>query len=425
MTTITTDDIRSADRPLAETAIKRNITIPLKARGEPALWALGGALSVGIVMIFGFLLLVFWNGFTTFVPKPVAVVTLRSGGLVAGEPTRSELYKLAPDAVKALSAADAAKIEARGGYEERTLYRTGNYDLSGYDFKWVDDRDVTRAEFPADIVFVERLEWGAFVGRIKAAIIDGKTVMSSVPNDPALLQAHEAALERLQAIRNIERNLIGRVNYDLERLRLKVRRAELSYGPASSEVAAASANETEASGPLRSQYEQLAAEAQHIRQADQTNTITLADIEGHEKTLPLSGLVRFYAANNLTFADKVGIYLSRWWEFLTSEPREANTEGGVLPAIFGTVAMTLLMVLMVAPVGVITALYLREYAKQGRLVSIVRISVNNLAGVPSIVYGVFGLGFFAYGLGRSIDDCFFSNGCLTQPTEPAVLSGLR
>ena len=407
MTTITTDGIRSADRDNARTAIKRNTTIPLKARGEPALWAFGGALSIGIVMIFGFLLLVFWNGFTTFVPKPVAVVTLKSGELVAGEPTRSELYKLAPDAVKALAPADAAKIEARGGYEQRTLYRTGNYDLSGYDFKWVDDRDVTRTEFPADIVFVERLEWGAFVGRIKAALIDGKTLKNPAPNDPVLLQAHEAALQRLQAIRNIERNLIGRVNYDLERLRLKVRRAELSYGPASPEAAAARTAEAEASGPLRAKYEQLAAEAQRIRQTDQTNTITLADIGGHEKTLPLSGLVRFYAANNLTFADKIGIYLSRWWEFLSSEPREANTEGGVLPAIFGTVVMTLLMVLMVAPVGVITALYLREYAKQGRLVSIVRISVNNLAGVPSIVYGVFGLGFFAYGLGRSIDELFF------------------
>jgi phosphate transport system permease protein len=69
--------------------------------------------------------------------------------------------------------------------------------------------------------------------------------------------------------------------------------------------------------------------------------------------------------------------------------------------------MTLLMVVVVAPFGVITALYLREYAKQGRLVSFVRISVNNLAGVPSIVYGVFGLGFFAYVLGGSIDKLFY------------------
>ncbi|MGO9486209.1 MAG: hypothetical protein ACLPX9_16770, partial [Rhodomicrobium sp.] len=368
MTTITTDEFRPVDSPKAEATIKRNITIPLKARGEPALWALGGALSVGIVMILGFLLLVFWNGFATFIPKPVVALTLKSGELIAGEPSRTELYKLTPEAVKALPPADAAKIAARGGYEQRTLYRTGNYDLNGYDFKWVDNRDVARVEYPADIVFVERLEWGAFVGRIKAAVIGGKTLTVLVPNDPALLQAHEAALERLQAIRNIERNLIGHVNYDLERLRLKVRRAELSYGPASPEAATARASEAEASGPLKANYERLAAEAQRIRQIDQANTVTLADVVGKEKTLPLSSLVRFYAANNLTLADKIGIYFSRWWEFLSTEPREANTEGGVLPAIFGTVAMTLLMVLMVAPVGVITALYLREYAKQGRLV---------------------------------------------------------
>ena len=179
MTTITTDEIRPVDEPKADAALKRNITIPLKARGEPALWALGGALSVGIVMVLGFLLLVFWNGFTTFIPKPVAAVTLKSGELVAGEPSRTELYKLAPEAVKALPPADAAKIAARGGYEQRTLYRTGNYDLSGYDFKWVDARDVARVDYPADIVFVERLEWGAFVGRIKAAVIGGKTVAGS------------------------------------------------------------------------------------------------------------------------------------------------------------------------------------------------------------------------------------------------------
>jgi phosphate transport system permease protein len=114
-----------------------------------------------------------------------------------------------------------------------------------------------------------------------------------------------------------------------------------------------------------------------------------------------------YPANDLGVLGKLQVYLSRWWEFLTSEPREANTEGGVWPAIFGTAAMTLLLVVLVAPFGIITALYLREYARQGRLVSIVRISVNNLAGVPSIVYGVFGLGFFAYFIGGSIDRLFY------------------
>jgi len=141
----------------------------------------------------------------------------------------------------------------------------------------------------------------------------------------------------------------------------------------------------------------------------------LAEIGGVEKDMALSTVVRMYRANELTWIGKAAIYLSRWWEFLSDEPREANTEGGVLPAIFGTFAMTILMVIVVAPFGVVTALYLREYARQGRIVALVRISVNNLAGVPSIVYGVFGLGFFAYLLGGNIDRLFFAER-LPNPT---------
>ena len=103
------------------------------------------------------------------------------------------------------------------------------------------------------------------------------------------------------------------------------------------------------------------------------------------------------------------------WVFLSEEPREANTEGGVFPAIFGTFVMTLLMSLAVMPFGVLAALYLREYAKQGLIVRTVRIAVNNLAGVPSIVFGVFGLGFFVYLVGGTIDQLFFST-ALPTPT---------
>ncbi len=136
---------------------------------------------------------------------------------------------------------------------------------------------------------------------------------------------------------------------------------------------------------------------------------------GREKTVKLSEIVRLYPANTLTFWPRLGVYFSRWEEFLTQEPREANTEGGVMPAIFGTFCMTVLMAIAVAPFGVVAALYLREYAKQGKMVSLVRICVNNLAGVPSIVYGVFGLGFFAYVLGGNIDRLFFPE-MLPSPT---------
>ena len=101
------------------------------------------------------------------------------------------------------------------------------------------------------------------------------------------------------------------------------------------------------------------------------------------------------------------VYAGRLWEFLSGDPRESNTEGGIFPAIFGTVMMVVLMSMLAVPFGVLAALYLREYAKQGLLVRLVRIAVNNLAGVPSIVFGVFGLGFFVYFVGGSIDQAFF------------------
>jgi phosphate transport system permease protein len=159
----------------------------------------------------------------------------------------------------------------------------------------------------------------------------------------------------------------------------------------------------------------LQARVNEIRAVDRRYRVTLEEVNGRTVDTELSQIVRFYRQTIAGIVESIGIYLSRWWEFVSTEPREANTQGGVLPAIFGTVAMTLLMVVFVAPFGVITALYLREYAKQGRLTSIVRISVNNLAGVPSIVYGVFGLGFFAYTMGGSIDQLFYPES-LPNPT---------
>jgi phosphate transport system permease protein len=106
---------------------------------------------------------------------------------------------------------------------------------------------------------------------------------------------------------------------------------------------------------------------------------------------------------------KAFYYCGKIRELLFDEPRESNTEGGLFPAIFGTVLMVILMSLFSLPFGVIAAVYLREYAHEGLLVRLVRIAVNNLAGVPSIVYGVFGLGFFVYGLGAGIDRIFYAD----------------
>jgi phosphate transport system permease protein len=138
-------------------------------------------------------------------------------------------------------------------------------------------------------------------------------------------------------------------------------------------------------------------------------TLLVADANGKEKSVSLNQVMRVLRPNDLSTLEKLWVYVGNVWTVLTTEPREANTEGGIFPAIFGTVMMVMIMSFLVTPFGVIGALYLREYARQGVIVRTVRIAVNNLAGVPSIVFGVFGLGFFVYGVGSTIDALWFSD----------------
>jgi phosphate transport system permease protein len=143
--------------------------------------------------------------------------------------------------------------------------------------------------------------------------------------------------------------------------------------------------------------------------------VTLIDVAGKEKTFPVGGIVKAWRPNQMSVWAKIRMYAENFWGVLTEEPREANTEGGIFPAIFGTVMMVLIMSIVVVPFGVLAAVYLKEYARQGLLTRLIRIAVNNLAGVPSIVFGVFGLGFFVYAVGGSIDQLFFS-ASLPNPT---------
>ncbi len=222
-----------------------------------------------------------------------------------------------------------------------------------------------------------------------------------------LYAAHDGAVDRRNEIRSTEVDEIGAINYYIEEDRLALRRTALDYGKKSAKYRAEKEKFERRTKKRRAGFAVLKKKIASINVEDKKYIVILQEIGGREKNLRLSDIVRIYPANNLSVFGKMGVYFSRWGEFLTDDPREANTEGGVLPAIFGTVMMTLLMVIFVAPFGVVTALYLREYAKQGALVSIVRICVNNLAGVPSIVYGVFGLGFFAYTVGVRIDQLFY------------------
>jgi phosphate transport system permease protein len=395
------------------TASEGQVTAPLRriarsdlsARGEPFVWIMGAALVAGLSMIIGFLGFVIYVGASTFWPQPVALVTLTSGKLIAGEPFRSETYKPTSEQLASESDEVRAKVASDLGIVERTLYRVGNFDLFGEDFVWVPAYSVKSTEYPKDVYFIERMEWGPFVGRIKEIDLAGDK--TPAPGYGRLLEAHRSAEARRREIDRLERVEIAGINEEIEAERLDVRRTILDYGADSPEAKTAQAEADKRTAELEADYKVLEKKAGALRQTDEANSIMLEAVDGQTKTIPLSRLVRFYPANDLSSEQKWSIYLSRWIEFITTPPREANTEGGVLPAIVGTLTMMILLSLAVAPFGVVTALYLREYAKQGALVSFIRICVNNLAGVPSIVYGVFGLGFFCYIVGGSVDQIFF------------------
>ena len=106
------------------------------------------------------------------------------------------------------------------------------------------------------------------------------------------------------------------------------------------------------------------------------------------------------------------------WQFLTQMPRSGMTEGGILPAILGTFYLTVNAIFFALPLGVAAAIYLIEYAKQGKLIRIIRVGINNLAGVPSVVFGLFGLAVFVkfFGFGISILSGGLTLGILILPT---------
>jgi phosphate transport system permease protein len=259
---------------------------------------------------------------------------------------------------------------------------------------------------------VERHEWGNFYGYLVSVSQDGQVISSDPEVAWDTLQQYIDENVRIHAaIEHIEKDLIGDINYRLEHLRLEQRRLELA-GLADDMVVAGPADQHRL---LEAEYNSHTEELTDLYRQLERHSFQARLADGREIDLSVAHVVRAYRPNSMGVFAKTGFYLAKLWEFVSDEPREANTEGGIFPAIFGTVMMVLIMSVMVTPFGVIAAVYLREYARQGPLVRIIRIAVNNLAGVPSVVYGVFGLGFFVYFIGGNIDELFFAE-TLPAPT---------
>ena len=364
-------------------------------RGESAIWLAGSGLGTCLLLIAGMIALILTNGLGFFWPGALVRLTLQDNTVLLGEVTAREAIPR-PGTPEHLQ-------------QFRVQLKLGNRDLTGTDFRWVDDAAIVRRDYPADAIYVERREYGPFIG-MPAAVIEGERRVAE--GSAAVLQAlprlvAQAAADR-ETIGEIERDRLGAINYRIEQARLETRKLELEAArrPGTDIAPARAALEQEVAG-LQGRYQQLEQElAQVVERASRTRVLFRA-ADGAEKELPALDIFRAYPANQLTRLQRLRVYASRLGEFLGGDPRESNTEGGIFPAIFGTVMMVLIMSVVAVPFGVLAALYLREYARQGFFVRAVRIAVNNLAGVPSIVFGVFGLGFFVYIVGGTIDSVFF------------------
>jgi phosphate transport system permease protein len=366
--------------------------------GDPFIWLTGGALALSLIMVAGLVMLVLWNGLGFFWPSPIVRLSLTDGTELMGQVTHREKI---PQPGAPPGTPDRYRIQVK----------VGNRDLYGADFVWVDDAKIARRGLPAEAVLIERWEWGNLYGTI-SAVREGDRLIAEGPVDgwKALQTYLPAATATLNEIRRIEKKEIGAINHAQEKIRLRMKKLTLQ-GQEGSPEASRLQQELET---WKAQFGEKETRLAELRRQSQY-TVVISATGGKDKELRLAQIVRAYRPNTMGPLAKTGFYLSKVWEFVSGEPRESNTEGGVFPAIFGTVMMVMIMSLVVTPLGVLAAFYLREYAKQGTFVSTVRIAVNNLAGVPSIVFGVFGVGFFIYLVGGSIDRFFYPES-LPTPT---------
>ena len=388
--------------------------------GTPFVWLNAGAVAISILMVAGVLGVLVVKGMANFWPADVLQAEYQppaeDGPIIVskilGESVDSETVLASQIISSGIPVSDAQD------FYSRQLIKRGNRDVSGADFAWVLSDFINGASYPQKVATIERREWGNFYGFLInlfendiGLIESGETKSGQTDLWYEFSSRIDRAVRIQDDISKIEKEGIDEVNYELERLRLLERRLEINNELDSMMIRGLADDRAR----LDEVYSRLQEGLSNLYLEVERDRAVFLTADGVEKSIQLSDIVRAYRANSLNIFEKLLIYFSKISEFLTDEPREANTEGGIFPAIFGTVMMVLLMSVFVTPFGVVAAVYLREYAKQGTVTNIIRVAVNNLAGVPSIVYGVFGLGFFIYIVGGGIDQFFYSE-ALPAPT---------
>lgn len=371
-------------------------------RGSLQIWFSAGAVTLMLFMTLTLLGVILVKGLSYFWVKDVSAYVVNED---LGFQTNL-VYALGEFAGAGTQERMDASNRVIGTWAETRIKR-GNRDLYGanQDFRFIRDDFIVEQTQPDDVYVLERMEFGNFYGYFER--LEGT-------DETDLAAAIEAARKEHEPYEEL-REKAKKLNFKKGKLDIKLTKARF-YGKPTEELEKQIAENQEESESIRDKYaviddsvrEKVAVFKGYANASFPLNgDAPTEDAIWEESTMALVDILRFYQPNQMSFAAKSKLYAAKVWEVVSTNPREANTEGGVFPAIYGTVLMVMLMSIIVMPFGVIAAIYLREYAKEGFVVRCVRIGVNNLAGVPSIVYGIFGLGFFAYTCGGFIDSVFY------------------
>ncbi|HGF7525394.1 phosphate ABC transporter permease PstA [Vibrio paracholerae] len=367
--------------------------------GAPWIWLTGGAVSVSLIAVLGLLLVIGWRGLTYFWPAPLLQWQTPDGKTVVGQLYARESVPVSH--LKEMNLPLPEKVQA-AGLATRLNIKVANRELYGSDFIALLEFETEFKGAPQGWAVIERSRGGQLFG--KPLRFDSATGELDLPLERHLRQALlEAEAIRDQVDTMVEQQ-VRVISSQLEKLRLEKRRKQLN-NQLSDEFLQ---HYVLSKSRLEKELAQVQTELDALRAPLEKQFLYLVDMQGETVSVPLSEILDFWYPNDMNFAQKLAEWGKQAWRFLSESPRESNSEGGVFPAIFGTVFLVIIMSIIVMPLGVIAAIYLHEYAQEGAFTRMIRVAVINLAGVPSIVYGVFGLGFFVYTIGASVDNLFYA-----------------
>lgn len=380
--------------------------------GNPWVWLTAGAVSISLISVLGLLLLIGWKGLVYFWPTPLYQWQDEHGQHLIGQ-----IYQQNYVSLDQLSNQDRQWPDSvlQSGQAQRLSIKVANRDIYPRDFISVLEIDLHHQDTPQDLAVFERTRSGDFFGQPVSLETEGHVYKNSLPKHIGLaLQSADAVRDQID---DVLQNELQGVTQQLNKLRVE-KRLKLQEGQATAtylKTLYQRQDELEAKFTL--------AENKILALQEQLSSarVLVKDMKGEIISLPLESILDVWYPNAMSWGEKAHHWAKQVGKFLLDNPRESNSEGGVFPAIFGTVLLVIIMSVVVMPLGVIAAIYLHEYARNTMLTRLIRISVVNLAGVPSIVYGVFGLGFFVYTIGSSIDELFYSD---TLPTPTFGTPGL-